>query len=155
MSREREAEAPTPRALLEAERACCARLARLLEAERAAAAAYDHPALLACLKEREALHADWRRLAGERRERLGAGAGSVAALAARDPELAATAAALDREAAQVRRAQRVNEAIVRAMLAHVTDLLAVIQRQLPESRYDGRAAITAPLAEMRGAGWSA
>jgi hypothetical protein len=58
---------PSLATLLDAERACCARLLPLLDAERAAAAAYDHAALLACLREREILQAEWQRAAAERR----------------------------------------------------------------------------------------
>ncbi len=128
--------------VLDAERACCARLLPLLEAERAAAASYDHAALLACLREREVLQAEWQRAVEVRRQRLAAAEGALTRLAADDPELARAMRDTAREAAAVRRAQKINEGIVRAALAHVTDLLAVMRREHADSRYDGRAAIT-------------
>jgi len=141
--------------LLSVERACCARLLPVLEAERAAAAAYDHAALLACLREREALQAEWQRAAGLRRARQAAGGPSLAELAADAPELAAVLQDVAREAAAVRRAQHVNEGVVRAALAQVTDLLAVMRRESPDSRYDGRAALTSTAASSVGGRWSA
>src|SRR5215510_4974219 len=111
---------PSLATLLDAERACCARLLPILEAERAAAAAYDHAALLACLREREILQAEWQRAAGMRRERQRASGRPLASLAAEDPALATAMQEAAREAATVRRAQRVNEGIVRAALAQVT-----------------------------------
>jgi hypothetical protein len=142
-------------ALLSIERECCGRLLPLLEAERAAAAAYDHSALLACLREREILQAEWLRAAGLRREHQQAGGSSLAALAADDPELAVMIQDIAREAAAVRRAQRVNEGVVRAALAQVTDLLAVMRRESPDSRYDGRAALTSTATSSAGGRWSA
>jgi flagellar biosynthesis/type III secretory pathway chaperone len=146
---------PELSALLGIERECCARLLPLLDAERAAAAAYDHAALLACLHEREVLQAEWQRAAGLRRERQKAAGTSLAALAADDPELAAAMQDAAREAAAVRRAQRVNEGVVRAALAQVTDLLSVIRRERTDSRYDGRAALTSAVPSSAGGGWSA
>src|SRR3982751_1949865 len=95
--------------ILAVERECGARLLPLLDAERSAAAAYDHAALLACLREREILQAEWQRAAGRRRE-LQKIVGPV--VAGRDPELVATMRAMAREATAVRRAQRVNEGVV-------------------------------------------
>ncbi len=142
--------------LLNDERACCARLLSLLEAERAAAASYDHAALLACLREREILQAEWQRTAAARRRaHATASGGSLVRLAADDPELAAVLRDTAREAAAVRRAQRVNEGIVRAALAHVTDLLAVIRREHTDNRYDGRAALTSAALSSAGGRWSA
>jgi flagellar biosynthesis/type III secretory pathway chaperone len=146
---------PELTALLRTERECCARLLPLLDAERAAAAAYDHAALLACLREREILQAEWQRAAGQRRERQKAAGPALAGLAAADPELAVAMQEAAREAAAVRRAQRVNEGVVRAALAQVTDLLAVIRRERPDSRYDGRAALTGAAASSGGGRWSA
>lgn len=148
-----EAEEPSLRGVLETERTCCARLLLILDAERAAAAAYDHAALLACLKEREAIQAEWQRAAAIRR-RLLRRAGEMAALIAEDPDLAVVVEGARREAAVVRRAQRVNEGLIRAVLAQVTDLLTVIRRELPESRYDGRATLMTPLPSPGGS-WRA
>jgi flagellar biosynthesis/type III secretory pathway chaperone len=136
------------RSLLEIERECCGRLRPILEAERTAAATYDHAALLACLKEREAVQAEWQRAAQERR-RLGRASGGGS-----DPALAELVRALRTEGAAVRRAQRINAGLVRAALAQVTDLLAIIKRDLPETRYDDRASLQTPAALTR-AGWSA
>lgn len=149
-----DASIPSLAVLLGAERAYCARLLPLLEAERSAAAAYDHAALLACLREREILQAEWQRAAETRRRHQDAVGGSLARLAADDSELAAELRAVKREAEAVRRAQRVNEGIVRAALAHVTALLAVMRREDGESRYDGRAALTDRAVSSAGR-WSA
>jgi flagellar biosynthesis/type III secretory pathway chaperone len=138
-------EAPNLRVLLERERDCCTRLLPILDAERAAAAAYDHVALLACLREREALQAEWERIARRRREQLRDAGTPFATLIGADPELAALAADLRRDAERVRSAQRINEGIVRAALAHVTATLTVLRRELPDSRYDGRATLRAPV----------
>lgn len=146
---------PSLRELLEAEGDCCARLRPILDAERAAAADYDHVALLACLREREAVQAEWQRAANTRRQRLRAASLTLAAAIDQDPELRATVRAVRRQAAEVRQAQRVNEGVIRAALAQVTDLLAVIRRELPQSRYDGRAALTAPLPASAGGSWRA
>ncbi|MBI3768958.1 MAG: flagellar export chaperone FlgN [Deltaproteobacteria bacterium] len=140
-----ESEGPSLRALLELERECCARLLPILDAERAAAAGYDHLALLACLREREALQAEWERVSRLRRERLRESKVLFATLVADDAALAAVVADVRRDAERVRRAQRINEAVVRAALAQVTDTLTVIRRELPDSRYDGRAVLRTPL----------
>jgi flagellar biosynthesis/type III secretory pathway chaperone len=142
-------------ALLSAERECCARLLPLLEAERAAAAAWDHAALLACLREREILQAEWLRTADVRRAHEHASGTSVRALAGEDADFAALVQEVAREAEAVRRAQRVNEGVVRTALAHVTDLLSVMRRESPDSRYDGRAALTSTAAASFGGRWSA
>lgn len=144
----------TLRAVLEAERDCCVRLERVLDAERAAAAAFDYAALVACLQEREALHADWMRAAEARREALRADGRTLRAIAAADSELAPVVRALRTQAAALTRAQRVNARVVAAALGHVTDLLDVVRRQQPETRYDGRAKLTAPARTADG-GWSA
>lgn len=149
-----EGEAPSLRGLLETERECAGRLLAILDAERAAAAAYDHAALLACLKEREGIQAAWQRAAQLRRQRVRAAGVSLASLVGDDPSLAAAADAARTMAADVRRAQRVNEGIIRAVLAQVTDLLSVIARKSPDSRYDGRAVLTTPL-KASGTSWSA
>ena len=141
--------------LLSSERECCARLLPLLDAERTAAVTYDHAALLACLREREILQAEWQRVAGLRRQRQQAVGRSLATLAAGDPHLAAAIRDAAREAVAVRRAQRVNEGLVRAALSQVTDLLAVIGRERPDSRYDGRAALTGAAVSSAGGRWSA
>lgn len=138
-------EPPSLRALLDRERECCARLLPILDAERAAAAGYDHLALLACLREREALQAEWERVARLRRECVRDAGVPFATLVADDPALAAVVDEVRRDATRVRRAQRINEGVVRAALAHVTDTLTVIRRELPESRYDGRAVLRTPL----------
>lgn len=142
-------------ALLAAERECCLRLMPLLEAERAAAAAYDHAALLACLREREILQAEWQRAMAQRKEHLVAAGRSLAELAAGDVVLAREVRDTAREAEAVRRAQQINEGVVRAALAHVTDLLTVMRRERSDSRYDGRAAITGQALSSAGARWSA
>ena len=146
---------PTLATLLDAERACCARLLPLLDAERAAAAAYDHAALLACLREREILQAEWQRAAAERRRHQEAAGGSLKRLAANDPELATALRDATREAEAVRRAQQINEGVVKAALAQVTDLLAVMRRERTDSRYDGRAALTGAALSSAGGRWSA
>jgi len=132
------------RALLELERDCCARLLPILDAERAAVAAYDYVGLVACLREREVLQAEWERVARTRREHLRAAAAPLATLAAADPALATIVAVVRKDAARVRRAQRINEGIIRAALAHVTDTLTVMRRELPDSRYDRQAVLRAP-----------
>jgi flagellar biosynthesis/type III secretory pathway chaperone len=141
--------------LLDAERVCCARLLPILEAERAAAAAYDHAALLACLREREILQAEWQRAAAERRRHQEAAGGSLKRLAASDPVLATALRDTTREAQAVRRAQQINEGVVKAALAQVTDLLAVMRRERTDSRYDGRAALTGAALSSAGGRWSA
>ena len=145
---------PSLSALLDGERACCARLLPLLDAERAAAAAYDYAALMACLREREILQAEWQRAAALRREGLQRAGRPLAALAAADPALAVALRDTAREAAAVRRAQRVNEGVIRAALAQVTDLLSVMRRERPDSRSDGRATLTTATASAGGR-WSA
>jgi flagellar biosynthesis/type III secretory pathway chaperone len=132
------------RALLELERDCCARLLPILDAERAAVAGYDHVALVACLREREALQAEWERVSRLRRECLRDARAPFARLVADDPALATIADEVRREAARVRRAQRINEGVIRSALAHVTDTLTVMRRELPESRYDRRAVLRTP-----------
>ncbi len=129
------------RALLELERDCCARLLPILDAERAAAASYDHVALLACLRERESLQAEWEQVAQRRRTVLRDGGLSVATLTKDDGELADVLTAVRRDAARVRRAQRINEGVIRAALTHVTNTLTVINRGRPDSRYDDRATL--------------
>lgn len=142
-------------ALLETERECCARLLPLLEAERTAAASYDHAALLACLREREILQAEWQRAAGLRRQHQHAAGTRFAQILAGDAALNALVQIVAREAGAVRRAQRVNEGVVRAALAQVTDLLSVMRRERNDSRYDGRAALTGAAISSAGGRWSA
>ncbi len=146
---------PSLAMLLGVERECCARLLPLLEAERAAAAAYDHAALLACLREREILQAEWQRAAALRRRHQEAAGGSLARLAATDPTLVAAMQDGARDAEAVRRAQRINEGVVKAALAQVTDLLAVMRREHTDNRYDGRAALTSAALTSAGGRWSA
>ena len=141
--------------LLAAERACCLRLLPLLEAERGAAAAYDLAALLACLREREILQAEWQRAVGLRKEHLAHAGRSLADLAADDAELANEMRETARDAEAVRRAQGINEGVVRAALAHVTDLLSVMRRERSDSRYDGRAALTGQALSSAAGRWSA
>ena len=145
---------PSLRALLEAERECCARLQLVLDAERAAAAAFDYPALIACLKERESVHAEWSRAAAARRAKVRADGRTLVAIGAGDPALAESVRALRVDASALKRAQRVNERVVRAALGQVSDLLDVIRRERPETRYDGHAKLTAPVRTAR-SGWSA
>lgn len=145
---------PSLRAVLEAERECCARLRLVLDAERAAAAAFDYPALIACLKERESLQAEWTQAATARDATLRADGRALTAIAAAEPELAETLRTLRVETTELTRMQRVNERLVAAALSEVTDLLDVVRRERPETRYDGRAKLTAPL-RSAGGGWSA
>lgn len=142
-------------ALLEIERECCARLLPLLDAERSAAASYDHAALLACLREREILQGEWQRAAGLRRQCQQAAGAQFPQILAGDAALNALVQIVAREAAAVRRAQRVNEGVVRAALAQVTDLLSVMRRERTDSRYDGRAALTGTTISSAGGRWSA
>lgn len=142
MSTEREG--PDLRAILELERECCARLLPILYAERAAAASYDHVALMACLRERETLQAEWEQVAQRRRTTLRDTGASLASLGMKDAPLATVLADVRRDAARIRRAQHINEGVVRAALAHVTNTLTVIRRELPDSRYDDRAVLRAP-----------
>ena len=142
------------RALLEVERERCGRLASVLDAERSAAASYDHTALLACLKEREGVQAEWQRASTTRRKLLRRDGLTLDQAVARDSELTELVRALRAEAELVRRAQHINEGLVRAALAQVTDLLTVIKRELPETQYDGRASLTTPGPVAR-ADWSA
>src|SRR4051794_28398202 len=107
-------------AVLQAERECCARLERVLDAERAAAAGYDYAALVACLRERETLHAEWMQAAQARRAAVRADGRTLAAIAAAEPDLAPIVRALRAQAATVSRAQRVNARVVAAALNHVT-----------------------------------
>jgi len=142
------------RTLLEVERERCARLALILDAERSAAASYDHTALLACLKEREGVQAEWYRASTTRRKLLRRDGLTLDAAVAGDAGLSDLVRALRAEAEVVRRAQRINEGLVRSALAQVTDLLTVIKRELPETQYDGRASLRTPSPVTR-ADWSA
>jgi len=133
---------------LELERACCARLAALLDAERRAVAAHDLDALLASLRERETVHARWRHAASAR-------AAALAGSAPTDPAAASLVAQLRAAGADLARALRVNAAIVGGALAQVSDILAAVRRAQPGSRYDDHATLTAPLPSASRAGWSA
>jgi len=141
--------------ILEVERDCCARLAQLIAAERRAIAGRDLDGLLEAVKEREVLQARWQRVSAAREAAPAAGGTSLATLAARDPDLAPLLIAVRAAATELVRAQRTNAAIVRGALAQVGDLLAALRRAQPGSRYDDRAALTAPLPKPAGAGWSA
>jgi flagellar biosynthesis/type III secretory pathway chaperone len=151
----RSAEKMTLIDLLGIERDCCSRLRAVLEAERKAAAEYDLSALHACLRQREAVQAEWRRVAEIRLRRPAGARQEIAQALAKDPALANAVRGLRSEIAAVRRAQGVNQALVRAALAQVTDLLQVVRRASPESRYDGRACLTGSLPFATGARWSA
>jgi flagellar biosynthesis/type III secretory pathway chaperone len=140
--------------ILAAERDCCSRLAAVVAAERRAAIERDLPALLAAVKEREVLQAQWERAAA-RHAALAAEAGPLASVAAQDAELAALRDGVRSAALDLARAQRTNAAIVRGALAQLGDLLATLKRGQPGSSYDGRAALTAPLPSAAGAGWNA
>jgi hypothetical protein len=148
-------EIPRLRALIETEHEQCARLAAILEAERSAAATLDHPALLACLKERETVLAGWHRSAAARRDLLRASGESLTAVAARERSLGDVVRAFRTRAAEVRRSQRINAGLIGAALKQVTDLLTAIKRELPDARYDGRAALTAAQPVVRTRDWSA
>jgi flagellar biosynthesis/type III secretory pathway chaperone len=140
--------------ILAAERDCCARLAELIAAERRAVVERDLSALLAAVKEREVLQAQWQRTSA-RHARLAAESGALAESAAGHAELAALRDAVRTEALELSRAQRTNAAIVRGALAQLGDLLATLKRGRPGSSYDGRAALTAPLPCAPGGGWNA
>jgi len=140
--------------ILAAERDCCSRLADVLAKERHAATSRDLDALLAAAKEREVLQAQWQRAAA-RRTALAAEAGPLTALVADDAEIAALRDAVRAAAHELVRAQRTNAAIVRGALAQVGDLLSTLKGGQVSSRYDGRAALDAPLPSAAGAGWSA
>jgi len=140
--------------ILGIERGCCDRLKALLEAERTAAATYSLNQLRQCLKEREAIQAEWQR-AVHLRTRITKADRALAAALENDPKLSGAVAGLRRDVAILRRAQGINQSLLRAALAQVSDLLDVVRRELPESRYDGRASLTNVLPPARRAGWSA
>lgn len=119
---------------LEAERECCGRLGEVVRREREAVVSHDLAALLAALREREALQAEWLRLAARRRALL-------PAASAGDPEVASRIAAVARRAAEVRREQRVNEGLLRTALGNVSGLLLALEAALPGARYDERAGL--------------
>jgi flagellar biosynthesis/type III secretory pathway chaperone len=137
--------------LLEVERDCCARLTAIVAAERSAIVKRDLPALLAALKEREVLQAQWQRASATRRAQLGSET-SLAERVGDDPELRALLDEVRAAADALERAQRINVAIVRSALTQVGDLLDTVRRAHPGSSYDGRASLTAP---RDAAGWSA
>jgi len=140
--------------ILEVERDCCARLGELIEGERRAVAGRNLGGLLAAVKEREVVQALWQRALAARTARLGAEA-ERAALGTRDPEAARLLDQVRTAATELARAQRSNAAIIRGALGQVCDLLATLRREQPGSRYDGHAALTAPLPHAPGGGWSA
>src|SRR5262249_38598736 len=137
--------------LVAIERDCCARLHAILEAERTAAASYDLAALHACLRRREALQAEWQRVALLRARRATSERDEARTVRPRDAQQRERQAArrdieaLRREVTAVRRAQAINQALIRAAMGQVSDLLDIVRRELPDSRYDGRACLTAPL----------
>ncbi len=126
------------KAALEAERECCARLGEIVRREREAVVSHDLPALLAALREREAIQAEWSRLAALRRALL---ATPTAAGPDGDVEVASRIAAVARRAGEVRREQRVNEGLIRTALGHVSGLLLALESALPGARYDERAGL--------------
>jgi hypothetical protein len=140
--------------ILEVERDCCARLGELIEGERRAIAGRNLAGLLAAVKEREVVQALWQRALAARALRLGPEEGA-AALRARDPAAARLLLEVRTAATELARAQRSNAAIIRGALGQVCDLLATLRRAQPGSRYDGHAALTAPLPHAAGGGWSA
>lgn len=139
--------------ILEIEHDCCIRLARVLEAERTAVARHDLAALLAAVNEREVVQARWQR-ASRSRSACFAEDGTAAKLE-NHPAIVPLLARVRREAADLRRAQRINAAVVQGALAHVVELLAALRRNQPGSRYDDHAALQAPLPTASRAGWSA
>ncbi|HZR84515.1 MAG TPA: flagellar export chaperone FlgN [Candidatus Binatia bacterium] len=150
-----DSEIATLRDWLRRERECCAALVDVLRAERTAAAGHDLQALVAALREREAIQARWEAVARRRGELLAAIGGDFAGASASDPELGALRAGLAEEAHSVRREQSINEAVLRQSLDSVNDLLAAIRRHLPGARYDRRAGMTAATPEGSHAGWRA
>jgi hypothetical protein len=137
---------------LAAARDCCRDLAAALDEERRAVARWDLAALLAAIRARELVQERWLRQAAVR-EVLSGGAPAPAAGPAgargrdhRDE--------LRREVAALARAQRINAAIVRGALDAVSGLIGVLRRARSGSRYDARAALTAPSSPGR-QGWSA
>jgi hypothetical protein len=140
--------------ILAVERDCCQRLGELIEGERRAVAGRDLGQLLSAVKEREVVQALWQRAAGARIARLGDDTNATARLAG-DPEASALLLEIRRAASELARAQRTNAAILRGALGQVGDLLATLRSEQPGSRYDGHAAVTAPLPHASRDGWSA
>jgi hypothetical protein len=158
------------RQALRIERECCASLAEVLRAERAAAHAHELDGLLSALREREAIQARWEAAARRRGEILAGvtssdatpalvegsiGSSAGGCEAPDDPELAALRAGLAAEAARLRREQAVNEAVLRGALEGVNDLLAALRRHLPGARYDRGANVTATGPGAMRPGWRA
>jgi flagellar biosynthesis/type III secretory pathway chaperone len=143
------------RSLLEAEGEACAQLEALLDSERAAVATHDLPRLLDCLRQRELVQSDLERAARERKRFLTEAGTSLPALRSEAPELKDALDGLRRRAVSVRRAQTVNDGMLRAALGQVAELIAIVSRALPESRYDSRAALRTPLPRSPGGSWSA
>lgn len=143
------------REMLEIERTCCRELHAVLERERDAASAQDLLALLETNKEREATQARWERIAGQRSAWLERAGATLDDLARADPALQEIRHDLSTRAEALQRMQRVNHGLVRAVLGQVSGLIHTIRRELPGSRYDRGADITAPLPSSRSARWSA
>lgn len=128
--------------LLRAEQECCGALARLLEQERQAACGQDLAALLTSNKEREALQAQWRRLAVQRADWLRRRGTTLEECTAGDAALETARAELSRTAVDLQRAQRVNRGLIDAVLSQVSGLLTSFRRELPSSRYGRDAELT-------------
>jgi len=139
---------------LRIERECCASLVDVLRAERAAASGHDLEALIAALREREMIQARWRAAAHTRCELLEKGPARVEEVPA-DPALRALRHELAADARVVRREQAVNEAVLRAALDGVNELLSAIRRHLPGARYDGRASLAGVALPPSHPGWRA
>ncbi|MBM4265697.1 MAG: flagellar protein FlgN [Deltaproteobacteria bacterium] len=139
--------------LLEIEHDCCVRLFRVVDAERTAVARHDVAALLEAVNEREIVQARWQRASKSRAACLADHV--VAAKLVNHSAIAPLLARARREAADLRRAQRINAAVVQGALAHAVELLAALRRNQPGSRYDDHAALQAPVPSASRAGWRA
>lgn len=119
-------------------------LAELVEHEREAAVALDLPRLLGVSREREMLTARWERLARER-------SAAETTTAADDEELRA----LQRLAADLSAAQRVNAGLVEAVLKQISGLLGLLEQERSGGFYDESAALRALAVPASTASWSA
>jgi len=141
--------------ILALERACCEELGEILERERCAASSHDLEALLTTNKERESTQAQWERIAGRRRCWLRGRGVDLEEVVRGNPALEEVRDQIALAAQALRRGQRVNHGLVRAVLGQVSGMIDTIRRELPSSRYDSGAALTSSLPEGGGASWSA
>lgn len=142
------------RALIEAERECCRELLPVVDREMQATASRALDRLVAAGREREQIQARWTRLAERRRRVVAALGAPLVELARRDAALADTLRQLERDATQLRRGQRIAEAVIRGALRNATDLLTAIRQRMPDSRYDARAAVRTGLLGGASRAWS-